>query len=75
VTGVQTCALPISDLQSLADLGGAVDALRAMRWAPVGKRLLTATAAAALAPMAPLLLFKFPLADLLRMIVGKIAGL
>jgi hypothetical protein len=63
------------DLQSLADLSNSVSVLRKMRLAPISLRLVAAIAAAAVAPMLPLLLFDYPLTDLARMLFRKLAGL
>jgi hypothetical protein len=63
-----------ADLQSLADLTNSVNVVRGMRWIPAGQRLLVQLAVCALAPLAPLLLLKFPVdqmaAQLFRMLTG-----
>ncbi len=51
------------DLQSLADLSNSVTVVRNMRLAPISVRLFVFIGVAALAPMAPLLLFDYPLAQ------------
>jgi hypothetical protein len=56
--------LGTSDLQSLADLSSSVGIVRNMRWVPVSTRLLIAVVIAALLPMLPLFLFKYPIAEL-----------
>jgi hypothetical protein len=63
------------DIQSLADLVNSVEAVRKMRLAPVGVRLVASIGAAAALPILPLLLFDYPLADLLSLLVKKLAGL
>ena len=63
------------DLQSLADLGSAVNRVQEMRWAPFGMRLLTITLIATLAPVAPLLLFKYPLTELAQKFFANLTGL
>jgi hypothetical protein len=63
------------DLQSLADLANSVEVVRKMRVAPISIRLAAAIGAAAALPMLPLLLFEFPLADLVKMLFQKLAGL
>ncbi len=63
------------DLQSLADLANSVDVVRKMRLAPISIRLLTIIGAAAVLPMLPLFLFEYPLADLVKMLFQKLAGL
>jgi hypothetical protein len=63
------------DLQSLADLSNSIGAIRNMRWVPVSMRLVIATTVAALAPMAPLLLFKYPVLEIAQRLFAKLAGL
>ena len=67
--------LGTSDLQSLADLSSSVGIVRNMRWVPVSTRLLIAVVIAALLPMLPLLLFKYPIAELVQRVLNKLAGL
>ncbi len=67
--------LGTSDLQSLADLSNSVGIVRNMRWVPVSKRLLMAVVIAALLPMLPLLLFKYPIPELIQRLFSKLAGL
>lgn len=67
--------LGTSDLQSLADLTNSVNVVRNMRWAPVSARLSIAIVIAALLPMAPLFLFKYPIAELAQRLFSKLAGL
>jgi len=63
------------DLQSLADLGNSVRVVRTMRWVTIGSRLLTAMTLAALVPLAPLLLFQYPLAELAQKLIKNLVGL
>ena len=63
------------DLQSLADLSTSVGIVRNMRWVPVSTRLLIAIVTAALLPMLPLLLFKYPIAELAEKLFRKLSGL
>lgn len=63
------------DLQSLADLSNSVGIVRNMRWAPVSTRLSIAIVTAALLPMLPLLLFKYPIAELAEKLFRKLSGL
>jgi hypothetical protein len=63
-----------SDIQSLADLGTAVEVLHGMRIVPVSPRTLISLAIVALLPLAPLVLFKIPLADLAAQIIGRLTG-
>lgn len=67
-----------SDIQSLADLANAYTLIRSMRILPFGARSTVLITAAALAPMAPLLLLEAPLLDiarkLVRLLIGGIPG-
>jgi hypothetical protein len=63
------------DLQSLADLSNSVGVVRNMRTVPVSARLSVMVMTAALLPMAPLFLFKYPIAELVQRLVSKLAGL
>jgi hypothetical protein len=63
-----------ADVQSLADLQGSFGAVDDMRWIPVSLRLAGLTVIAALAPMAPLLLFKYPVAELAEKLMGHLIG-
>jgi hypothetical protein len=67
--------LGTADLQSLADLSNSVGIVRNMRWVPVSTRLLITVVIAALLPMLPLLLFKYPIAELVQRVLNKLAGL
>ena len=67
--------LGTSDLQSLADLSNSVGIVRNMRWVPVSTRLLITVVVAALLPTLPLLLFKYPIAELVQRVLSKFAGL
>lgn len=53
------------DIQSLADLAGGFDTVRHMRVVPFGRALVRSLVAAAVTPMLPLLLLRFPLDELL----------
>lgn len=63
------------DLQSLADLSNSVSIVRNMRIAPASLRLLTDMAIAAALPVLPLLLFKYPIAELLERFFTRLTGL
>jgi hypothetical protein len=67
--------LGTADLQSLADLSNSVSIVRNMRMAPVSLRLLTNLAIVAILPMLPLLLFKYPLAELIQRFFTRLTGL
>jgi hypothetical protein len=66
--------LGTADLQSLADLGNSMGSVRNMRIAPISLTLLRDVTLAALLPMLPLLLLKYPLAELVRKFVSRLAG-
>ena len=63
------------DLQSLADLSNSVNIVDRMRVVPVSVRMLTELAIAALVPMVPLLLLKYPVAELAQRFFASLAGL
>ncbi len=63
------------DLQSLSDLSTSVGIVRNMRTVPVSKRLVISALVAAFAPMAPLFLFKYPVAEIAQRLFSKLAGL
>jgi hypothetical protein len=62
------------DLQSLADLANAVSVVKGMRWVTIGPRLLTVMTLAAVAPLAPLLLFQYPIAELTQKFFSRLVG-
>src|SRR5262249_27392820 len=64
--------LGTADIQSLADLANAVNVVKGMRWIPVGPRLLTLMTVAAAVPLAPLLLFRYPLAELAQKFFSRL---
>ena len=64
-----------ADLQSLADLTSAIGVVKSMRWITVGPRLLTMMTLAAAAPLTPLLLFQYPLAELAQKFFSRLVGL
>jgi len=63
------------DLQSLADLAHSVSIVQTMRWVTIGPRLLSRLSVAALAPLAPLLLFQYPLAELAQKLIKQLVGM
>jgi hypothetical protein len=67
--------LGTADIQSLADLSNSVSIVRDMRLVPVSQSLLMYLAVAALLPLLPLVLFKYPFADLLAKFFGGLSGL
>ena len=64
-----------ADLQSFADLANTVAVVKSMRWITVGPRLLTMMTLAAAAPLTPLLLFQYPLAELAQKFFSRMVGL
>jgi hypothetical protein len=67
--------LGTSDIGSLADLTTAVGVVQGMRIVPATPRLLINLALMALLPLTPLILFKYPLAELAAQILGRLTGL
>jgi hypothetical protein len=63
-----------ADFSALADLGTAISVVKDMRWITVGPRLLTTIAVAAIVPLAPLLLFRYPLAELAEKFFSRLVG-
>lgn len=63
------------DLQSLADLNNSVNIVREMRWVPMSMRMLSEFVLAAVVPTLPLLLFKYPLAELAQKFLARLSGL
>jgi len=63
------------DLQSLADLTNSVNVVRGMRWVPAGRRLMMELAAFVILPLLPLLLLKYPVAELAEKLLRTLAGL
>ena len=59
-----------ADIQSLADLGNSFEVVRSMRLAPITRDPIVQVAAAALLPLAPLLLTMMPLEELVRRLFG-----
>lgn len=62
--------LGTADVQSLADLSNSVNLVRNMRLVPVSQRLLLDLAVAALLPMLPLLLLKYPATELAQKLLN-----
>lgn len=67
--------LGTSDLQSLADLTNSVQVVLNMRWVTVSRKLMTTLFAGAILPLLPLVLFKYPLADVAAKLFQAISGL
>jgi hypothetical protein len=66
--------LGTADLQSLADLANAVSVVKGMRWITIGPRLLTIMTIAVVGPLTPLLLFRYPLAELVQKFFSRLVG-
>lgn len=67
--------LGTADIQSLADLSSSIEIVRNMRWVPVSYGLLVSFAAAAILPMLPLLLLKYPIDELAQKIFQILVGI
>jgi hypothetical protein len=67
--------LGTADIQSLADLSNSVSIVRDTRLVPVSPSMLMYLAVAALLPLLPLVLFKYPIADLLARFFARLAGM
>jgi hypothetical protein len=67
--------LGTADIQSLADLSNSVSIVRDMRLIPVSPSMLMYLAVAALLPLLPLVLFKYPIGDLLAKFFERLSGL
>jgi len=63
------------DLQSLADLSNSVSIVRNMRWVPLSPRLVADLAMAALLPILPLFLLKYPVDQLAARLFQMLTGL
>ena len=59
----------------IRDRSNAVSIVRDMRLVPVSQSMLMYLAVAALLPLLPLVLFKYPIADLLAKFFGGLSGL
>jgi hypothetical protein len=59
----------------LADLSNSVNVVRNMRLAPVSKNLWAQILIAAALPLLPLLLLKFPLAELAEKFIARLSGM
>lgn len=67
--------LGTGDIQSLADLTTAIDVVRAIRILPMSPGVMLNLAIIALIPMIPLMLFKYPMAELIGQMLGRLTGL
>jgi hypothetical protein len=67
--------LGAADIQSLADLTNSLNVVSEMRPIPVGPRLVKNLAAAAILPLVPLLLLKYPIDKLAGQLFQALTGL
>jgi hypothetical protein len=67
--------LGTSDLQSLADLTNSVNVVRDIRLVPGGPRLALWLAAAVIVPMLPLVLLKYPIDQVVKVLLRALVGL
>jgi hypothetical protein len=67
--------LGTADIQSLADLANSFSIIRNMRMAPMGNKLLFSFGIAAVAPMVPLLLLKYPIGELIQKFLANVTGM
>jgi hypothetical protein len=67
--------LGTSDIQSMADLDHTVRGVKDMRWITIGPRMLTMMTVAGIGPFLPLLLFRYPIAELAQRFLSKLIGL
>jgi hypothetical protein len=66
--------LGTADIQSLADLSTSVDIVRDMRTVPISANMLIYLFVAALLPLLPLALFKYPITALLAKFFERLSG-
>lgn len=64
-----------ADIQSLADLANSAKTVRDMRTVPVSARIVTLYAIGVVLPFLPLLLLKYPIAELAGMLLKRLSGL
>jgi hypothetical protein len=64
-----------ADIQSLADLANSARTVRDMRTVPVSARIVTLYAMGVVLPFLPLLLLKYPIAELAGMLLKRLSGL
>jgi len=67
--------LGTADMQSLADLTNSLNVVRHMRLVPGGRRLTIEMAACVIVPMLPLVLLKFPVDEIAKVLFRALAGL
>jgi hypothetical protein len=77
-TGDRLPAEPLlgnADFQSLADLANATNNVSSMRWITAGPRLVLMMTMAAIVPLAPLLLFQYPIGELAQKFFARLVGM
>jgi hypothetical protein len=62
------------DIQSLADLANSAQFVPSMRVVPLSRSILVSYAMAVVLPFLPLLLFKYPTAELAGMLLTRLSG-
>lgn len=67
--------LGTADLQSLADLTNSMNVVRGIRMVPGGSRLALWLAASVIGPMLPLVLLKFPVDEVAKVLLKALIGL
>jgi len=67
--------LGTADLQSLADLSNSVNVVRGMNVVPMSQRTMLSLAVAGLLPLLPLLLFKYPIDELIGKLFSTFLGM
>jgi hypothetical protein len=67
--------LGTGDIQSLADLNNSLGVIKEMRSVPISIRLISDFTLATLIPMLPLFLLKYPIDELARKFLSRMAGL
>jgi hypothetical protein len=74
-TATGEAQLGTGDLQSLADLTNSLNVVRDIRMIPGGPRLALWLAGSVIVPMLPLVLLKYPVSDVVRILLQALVGL
>jgi hypothetical protein len=74
-TATGEAQLGTGDLQSLADLTNSLNVVRGIRMIPGGPRLALWLAGSVIAPMLPLVLLKYPVDEVVRVLLKTLVGL
>ncbi|MEQ8186400.1 MAG: hypothetical protein ABRQ39_00395 [Candidatus Eremiobacterota bacterium] len=78
IRGENTSGEPLigtADIQSLADLNNSMSVVREMRVVPFSQRLITILAVSVILPLIPLLLFKYPVNELVLKLFRILSGM